>query len=177
MHWNKASRQEHLEAAATHCLNTSTAVSDAVFFDNSNGKWSIAENMIHLEKIAKRIAGALSMPKEQLANFGLATKPSRDYDEMSESYSLANQGLVIVPKAFAAAQTAEDTRTSVVEAFTKSHAFLGAAIAEFSEEDLDKYQMPHPLLGLLTVREMFYFTVFHIGHHQKAIDKVLFAHV
>jgi hypothetical protein len=173
MIWNKADLHEQLQAATTACLNASQSVSDADFFTRINDKWSIAENMIHLEKVAKRIAGALSMPREQLANFGISTRPSRDFNEIIAEYRTALQGVVVVPKAFQGIQTAEDTRASILETYTKAHAFLETKMGDFTEDELDKYQMPHPLLGLLTLREMLSFVAFHIGHHQKAVDRIV----
>ena len=32
-------------------------------------------------------------------------------------------------------------------------------------DDLDKYVLPHPLLGKVTLREMLYFTIHHNEHH------------
>ena len=87
MHWTTTILQDRLETATNDCLNASTSASDAVFFDNSNGKWSIAENLIHLHKVAQRFGGALGLPKEQIANFGLAIQPSRTYEEMKTVYS------------------------------------------------------------------------------------------
>lgn len=42
---------------------------------------------------------------------------------------------------------------------------LAAKIPAWSEAALDRYQLPHPLLGKLTVREMLFFTVYHNAHH------------
>jgi hypothetical protein len=178
MNWNEKTLKNNLTEAAKNCLNLATSVPDSIFFDNSNGKWSIAENLIHLDVSAKRLAGAMSLSKEDLAaKFGTATKPSMAFEKISEIYyATASQRAIVAPPAFAATQTAETTRESVVEGYTKSHAFLAAALANYSEEALEHYQIPHPLLGLLTVREMIYFTVFHIGHHQKAVDKIVVTH-
>ena len=35
----------------------------------------------------------------------------------------------------------------------------------WSERALDRYRLPHPLLGRLTVREMLLFTLYHSVHH------------
>lgn len=161
-----------LEAAVTDCLNATTSVSDAVFFDNSNGKWSIGENLIHLAIVAKRFGSVFTMPKEQLANFGLATQPSRPFNGILAAYMEKLAGLAVAPKAFVAVQTADDTRTSIIERYNNAHSLLDTNFMSFSEEDLDKYQVPHPLLGLLTLREMMDFIVFHLGHHQKAIERI-----
>jgi hypothetical protein len=174
--WDKASLNEQLQKATDSCLNASTTVSGTVFFDNSNGKWSIAENLIHLDKIAKRIAKTMAMPKEQLANFGLATRPSRTYQGMIDSYISSIKAPLEAPKALVAVQTAEDTHDSVIEGYKKAHAYLAGTIAHFSENDLDTYQMPHPLFGNLTIREMLYFVILHIKHHQKAVDRIVKVH-
>ena len=39
------------------------------------------------------------------------------------------------------------------------------AIPRWSEHALDQTWVPHPLLGLLTVRELLEFTVYHTSHH------------
>ena len=38
-------------------------------------------------------------------------------------------------------------------------------VENWKESDLDKYVLPHPLLGKISLREMLYFTDFHILHH------------
>jgi hypothetical protein len=39
------------------------------------------------------------------------------------------------------------------------------ALERWSDRALDRYRLPHPLLGKLTVREMAYFTLLHNVHH------------
>lgn len=40
-------------------------------------------------------------------------------------------------------------------------------------DELDKYILPHPLLGKLTIREMMYFTIYHVEHHKKLTERGL----
>jgi DinB superfamily len=61
----------------------------------------------------------------------------------------------------------------LLQSFQKHHQVLADAIEGFSEEELDTIQLPHPVLKMMNAREMFYFMNYHIGHHQKAIDKIL----
>ena len=42
---------------------------------------------------------------------------------------------------------------------------LSYHIDRFSEQELDTLILPHPLLGKLTLREMLYFTCYHVEHH------------
>jgi hypothetical protein len=47
---------------------------------------------------------------------------------------------------------------------------LARRIGTWSETDLDRYRLPHPLLGRLTVREMLFFTVQHLAHHASKVE-------
>ena len=46
------------------------------------------------------------------------------------------------------------------------------AIDNWTEEELDTYLIPHPLIGKMTLRELLFFTVYHIGHHLKTIKNI-----
>ena len=48
---------------------------------------------------------------------------------------------------------------------------LGAAIARWPDAKLDQYQLPHPLLGHLTMREMLEFTLYHQLHHMNVVKR------
>ena len=50
---------------------------------------------------------------------------------------------------------------------------LNKKIDSFDEKDLDRYILPHPLLGKLTIREMLFFTVYHVQHHQSLTLKTV----
>ena len=47
---------------------------------------------------------------------------------------------------------------------------LRAALERWSDASLDRIQLPHPILGKITAREMVYFTSYH-GHHHIAAAK------
>jgi hypothetical protein len=48
---------------------------------------------------------------------------------------------------------------------------LGTRVGKWSERKLDNILLPHPLLGKLTVREMLYFTAYHVDHHQRIVER------
>ena len=43
----------------------------------------------------------------------------------------------------------------------------------FTEKELDTYQVPHPVIGMLTCREFLYFTHYHTGRHCDTMKKLL----
>ncbi len=57
-------------------------------------------------------------------------------------------------------------KAKIVNRYKETYETLLSKLSQWSEDDLDKYFLPHPLLGRVTVREMMYFTVHHIAHHR-----------
>ena len=48
---------------------------------------------------------------------------------------------------------------------------LVSAAGGWSEGDLDRVRLPHPLLGTLTVREMLLFALYHGLHHVNSVAR------
>jgi hypothetical protein len=42
-----------------------------------------------------------------------------------------------------------------------------------TEPQLNTYQVPHPFIGYITVKECLHFMAFHVTHHHKAITEIL----
>jgi uncharacterized damage-inducible protein DinB len=57
--------------------------------------------------------------------------------------------------------------------FAKSMDKMAAALKnKWKENQPDKYLVPHPLLGKITLRELCYFTIHHTCHHLESIRKM-----
>jgi hypothetical protein len=132
------------------------------------GKWSAAQQAEHLVKSVKPVNLAFSLPGFVLSiAFGRANRPSRTYDELVARYKakLASGGKSskpFVPGIPASPREVYDRLDATVNALSRK---VGAE----SEPQLDKYILPHPLLGKLTLREMVYFTAYHATHHLESI--------
>ena len=167
---------ERLKNGVSTTKKTALLADETLFFTNFNEKWSIAENVIHLIKSVKGLSKAFVMPKEQLVGtFGKPSKPSISYDTLFQNYKAFLAKGVIPPSAaatFAPQITEGDSQESIVELFEFHHNSLIENAKNFTEMELDEYQIPHPALGNLTVREMLYFTIFHIEHHRQTIEKL-----
>jgi hypothetical protein len=48
---------------------------------------------------------------------------------------------------------------------------LSKRVDNWTEHELNNILLPHPLLGKLTVREMLYFTAYHVDHHQRIVER------
>lgn len=148
------------------------AFGDAAFFQKIGSGWSPAETVRHLAKSTRAVAKALGYPKILLRlKFGRAKRASMSYDELVAAYrkKLDEGGQA---GRFAPSPGDKD-RTSITREFTSVQRELRTMIARWPEQKLDRIQLPHPLLGNLTVREMLMFTLYHQRHHMDVIKRKL----
>jgi hypothetical protein len=140
---------------------------DEAFFAPQGDKWSPAGHVRHLTKSVRAVADAMRKPKVLLLVFGLARSPARSFEEIVTAYPqiLDRGGL-----AGRFAPRGEDPeRPLIMASWQLAGRGLQRAAARWSERALDRYQVPHPLMGKLTVREMLFFTLYHNAHHARRI--------
>jgi hypothetical protein len=134
-----------------------------------NGKWSPAKQVDHLVRSVAPVRLALTLPSFTLRIlFGSANRPSRKYDELVAKYHTKLQAGGQASGRF----IPDEKPMQVFKLTTKlTHLIksLNQKIDSFSEEQLDKLILPHPLLGKLTLREMLYFTIYHVHHHHQQV--------
>ena len=58
----------------------------------------------------------------------------------------------------------------LVSDFSKLFGKYKKQILSWEDSDLDKYNMPHPILGNITIREMLLFSIYHLFHHTKKVE-------
>ncbi len=137
-----------------------------VFFGGSDEHWSPGHHLKHLVLSNTPVASALTLPRGRLLAQGTA-QPHRSYSEMQALYRGA---LSTGARAFGPfLPTPDGTQTEAVAGYTGSAELLTHACLHWSEPELDRYAMPHPVLGLLSVREMLFFTVYHNQHHLNGV--------
>lgn len=149
---------------------TLSDTSEDIFHRRKDERWSVAENTEHLILSVKPLNKAFALPNFVLLFFGKLNRPQKGYEEIVTLYhqKLA-EGAVATPQFIPRESTAHKEKIQLTEDFEKTNQEFIKRIQSFSEEDLDKYLLPHPVLGKLTIREMLYFTIYHTLHHHKAI--------
>ena len=163
---------ERLQGESTTYWN---AFSTEEFFRPIGQAWSPAENVRHLNKSNRAVAQALRLPGLILGlSFGRAPRSSRNYDELKQTYLaiLASGGQA---GRFAPAPRTEGDlqawRSKIMAEHEKITKALVSLINRWSEEALERYRLPHPLLGKLTLREMLFFTLYHNLHHVEVVER------
>ena len=141
------------------------------FFTRQGDVWSASDNLDHLIRAHKPITKALKLPKITLqAMFGKPEKSSMAYEELCQIYrdEIAKGAQAtgrFLPNQKNSAERAEDQKKELLDQWLKASTELAAIAEKWDEGDLEQYQLPHPILGKLTIREMLYFTIYHNLRH------------
>ncbi len=137
-----------------------------------NGKWSPAQQLDHILRSVRPVHMAMGLPKWFLRiAFGKPNRPARSYEGLVQRYQekLATGGRAsgrFVPTA-APSSSVQQMSTTLRDLIAR----LSGRIDRWSDEDLDNTLLPHPLLGKLTVREMLFFTIHHVQHHHRLVER------
>jgi hypothetical protein len=140
------------------------ASADTAYFKQPQPeKWSEAQVTQHLINSVRGIATSLKDPSV-LAQFGEANRPSLDYDNIQYNYKtgLAARQAQGMPYRHL---DVPESKEELLDNFRSINQKLLERVALLSEHQLDTLQLPHPLLGLMTMREMLLFTAIHTKHH------------
>lgn len=140
------------------------------------GGWSPADNVRHLTMATVPVVKALRMPRLMLRLlFGVAREPSRAEDVLRARYQdeLARGAKAgrFTPRPRPLPVRLGDEQQRLIDQCAESLGRLDKAIAPWSETQLDRYRLPHPVLGRVTVREMLIFTLFHFDHHRDTVSR------
>lgn len=142
---------------------------DKLDFEYSyDGRWTAGQQLVHILKSTKPVLMALRLPPILLRLlFGLSLRRSSTYANLVSRYkgALANGGKAarqFQPGTVSYGQ-AEQLKNELLLIITK----INLRVEKFSEDALEDYRLPHPLLGPLTLREMLYFTMYHVEHHME----------
>jgi len=153
---------------ATAQFKTANSLNEQQLYVTANGKWSVADNMEHLILSVKPVNLALSLPKIALLAFGKANRAAMNYDEVVAYYQSKLQEGAKATKDYVPAK--QRSKDELLKDFSTKHKTLNSKLESWSEADLDKYFLLHPILGKLSVREILFFTIYHINHHFKTIQ-------
>ena len=147
---------------------------DEIFDFNTENKWTSGQIQSHLILSLKAVKFALRLPKFLLKYlYGQSNRQSRTYDELVARYLKALDGKKAkAPKQFSPQKIGSDKRKQNSKKFLGAFKGLIKVTNRWKESDLDLFIVPHPLLGKLTLREVLYFSIFHVKHHQKQVEAI-----
>lgn len=151
------------------------SIPDEAFFRlPEGGGWSPAGNVRHLLISVWPITWNLKLPKiSSRLLFGAAKRPGGDLFSVRDRYraKLAAGGKAgpFTPGKRRQTQGGPEQRAKLMAQWERAVPDLNAQIEKWSEADLDHYRTLHPLIGRLTMREMLFFTLYHLSHHASVV--------
>lgn len=165
-------KQEIIEGLIINHQKFTTYVSllddHAFIFSLNNEKWTAGQQMDHIYRSLSPLNLILGFPKwTTKLIFSKANRSSKNYEELVKKYfqKLENGGRAsgrFIPNKVDTSQKLI-IKTKIENSVSK----LCKSLSKYSEKEIDKLVLPHPLLGKVTLREMMYFTMYHVEHHHK----------
>jgi hypothetical protein len=137
--------------------------------------WSIAEEFDHVIKSATAVSSAMKVSPFILKwKFGRPNRPIRTYDEVLHKFTKAIAsvgGKAVAPSSFRAEEGKAFDKENMLKHWESTLIKFDQRINKWSDKNLDKVLLPHPLLGKMMFREMLNFTHLHTEHHRKSLEK------
>lgn len=144
------------------------SVPDETFMLSKNEKWTPAQHLEHMVRSVRPVVLAFMLPRFLLGLiFGKSNRPSKTYDEIVHKYTQKLAEGIKATGVFVPPPVPLNKRTELIQRLNAVASKLASQVNGISEKDLDTYLLPHPALGKLTLREMIYFTMYHVYHHHK----------
>jgi hypothetical protein len=150
------------------------SLNEQQFLFTINNKWTAGQQAEHILRSVKPVNLAFGLPHFFLRiMFGKSNRPSKSFDGLVQKYNdkLAAGGKAsarYIPNAVVFTER-EKTCASIL----KVNDALCKKLNRCSETELDGYILPHPLLGKLTLREMLYFNIHHVKHHEMTVGELV----
>ena len=136
------------------------------------GAWTAGQHLLHLIKSTKPLGKGIGYPRILLLwKFGKAKHPSRSYEDTIKCYTDALDKGGKATGEYVPREVKKTEREVLVNRFRDEMSVLTNQVHQWSEQNLDKTAVPHPLIGKLTLREMLYFTIYHMEHHLKTLEE------
>jgi hypothetical protein len=137
-------------------------------------KWSAVQQLEHIHLSVQPVGLVFGFPKFLLKLiWGKANRTSLSYDDLVKKYMSKLEKGGKASGRFVPKEVSYERALKLKVVLKNEVEKLVRKLDNFTEDDLDKYVLPHPLLGKLTLREMLCFTIYHVKHHEEIVKRDL----
>ncbi len=148
-----------------------SSLSNEDLIRSQDDKWNPSQQLQHVYLSLRAIQLGIALPKFiPTILFGKSKKGSRTYESLVETYQLKLKKGGKSPSFYEPKKSVRDVGKLKIDLIHLVNV-ISNQLSHFQENDLDSFLLPHPLLGKLTARELIFFAIYHVGHHQKQIEK------
>lgn len=157
------------------------------FSVGSDLRWSPAQHAQHLVQTMSPLASVLQWPalvralqrvrpmaeRARAPGWTKATSEARTYTEIRSDYQEVLRLGGQAPERYLPRLNARRSQPELARSVQVSILSLQGTVRGWDENQLDTLLLPHPLMGLLSVREMLLFMLYHNGHHVTGVQRLL----
>ena len=153
------------------------SIPEETFFSKPDGGWSPAENVRHLTTATFTTGLFIKKELHFLLNlFGKGNSLKNLHqvrDEYLEKLSSGKKASGIFTPISLSFFRTKEWQQKECEALEFSIQQIVGVLDHWTEEELDTTNIIHPILGIITVREILYFSLYHLYHHSSIVEKRL----
>ena len=137
-------------------------------------KWTAGQLLEHIVICVKPLVQVFGMDRSMIKEkFGQVDRPAHSYNDLITMYIQKLKEGAKAPDRFVPGTVLPDQRTVLCETLSTEVKELCFRVEGFTEKELDSLCIPHPLFGILTLREMLYNAIQHVAHHKGKIKEYL----
>ncbi|WP_291116211.1 DinB family protein [Flavobacterium sp. UBA6135] len=140
------------------------------FVYGQNDKWTAGQQFSHVYLTLLPFPKVLPSKEFIIQKFGKINRPTWDYETVLKNYFKTS---LQAPQQFLPEQVNPEQKASITAELQKIVLTIQQLLEQYTEEELDTLVLPHPLLGNMTIREMFYLMTYHATHHLRQTEKNL----
>jgi hypothetical protein len=137
----------------------------AEFLHRRQGKWTAGQQLSHLYLCLVPLDKVLSSKDFIREKFGTLKHAGRTYDKVIADYKNALLLGGKAPDRFVPAEVTAADKDKLLDELRKIVESIANKLLHFSDEEFDNLVLPHPLLGSMSIWEMFCLMTYHVTHH------------
>jgi hypothetical protein len=163
---DKTTLIQSLDDSAAQFIELVKDLTKDEFEVNVNDKWSAGQDLVHLIKVLQIVNIGFTLPKPILRLvFGINKKESRSFEDLRQLYKNALEGGAKAPTIYIPKPVSHTEKDSLIQKYVSLNKSFIDKLNNHTSFELDRYRLPHPILGKISLVELASFTSFHTSHH------------
>ena len=141
---------------------------------NLTNKWSAGQDLMHLIKVLQIVNIGFTLPKPILRLvFGINKKESLSFEDLRQVYKNALESGAKAPTIYIPKPVSYTEKDSLIQKYASLNKSFIDKLNNHTSFELDRYRLPHPILGKISLVELASFTSFHTSHHFEVLKSKL----
>lgn len=149
------------------------SLNEIEFLLSANEKWNAGQQVKHVILCLIPIDQALFSKEYIEKKFGKADRASLDYDSIINNYKSALSNGGKAPERYLPAPVLFEDKQALNTEFKNLLISIENKLGNYSETELDTLVLPHPLMGMMTIRELLFLMTYHATHHLEQVKITL----